>query len=200
MYWHREQWYNICRMITVLKERDWGELSYAWYHLWFDFVYPVYNLWRQTKVICSYIPVLWNDRDWDWVFVLLLLQHKLKRMESKFRNGCHVGCEKTADKMKQCIELIERIVNNDYGQEAKAEFKKKWGELRDNSVLCQDDEFEGQKVYEWDLQYENEKTPEDSKQCYKESLEIYKLEAQQANRDMKLLFYILRRNLKRWWD
>lgn len=63
----------------------------------------------------DWLPVLWRDNDWDWVFVLILLRHKLERMVQYWdRKRRHVGWEKDVRHMKIAILLIDRLVENDY--------------------------------------------------------------------------------------
>ena len=196
MNWFREQKYNICNMVRVLWKREpKHEIAYAWYHLWWDFVYPPWRACKQVKVVISYLPVLWRDRDWDHAYFLSLMQHKLKRMEKVFRNGKHVGCEKDADKMLQCIELIDRINKEDYAAIPYELHSKKWGQGHSTFTPSKDNPG----CSTWNITYENCKTPEDEQQRRQEFLELMTLEENLRNRDYKLLFYIIRRNLRKWW-
>jgi len=40
------------------------------------------NTYEFVKRIIDYAPILWNDRDWDYSFLLRLLKFKLSRMET----------------------------------------------------------------------------------------------------------------------
>lgn len=53
------------------------------------------NTITKIKKIISYIPVLWNDRDWDYTCLDNLMLHKMKRMKVLF--------EKDKDKPDWCF-------------------------------------------------------------------------------------------------
>ncbi len=56
------------------------------------------RLLSKVKRIIEYIPILWEDEDWEWIFILDLLQYKLKRT-------------------REC--LVEDSLNKDIGEREK---------------------------------------------------------------------------------
>jgi len=81
--------------------------------------------------LIKWFPVIWNDRDWDHYFFHILLQKKLRNMEKYFRKyGNHIRSEADADDVKFCANLLERIIKDEYEQNAFAPHDKKWGELK----------------------------------------------------------------------
>lgn len=40
----------------------------------------VYGIYRRVKKIIEYIPLLWKDEDWDYCYLIDMLDYKLKRM------------------------------------------------------------------------------------------------------------------------
>ena len=109
--------------------------------------------------IIEWFPVIYQDRWWDHSFLYSILKKKLEIMEREFRCcGVSARAEKDADKMKICILLLDRLINDDY-----IDYGDKGG---------------------W--------TP-------KIRL-LYEKEEQMINQDLDLLFKILRKQIRCWWD
>ncbi len=70
------------------------------------------NVWRWT-------PVIWDDQDWDWQFLAKIMEYKLRRMAARFEQGKHhVGTIKEAKRMKVCAELLKRLQEDNYFENA----------------------------------------------------------------------------------
>ena len=62
--------------------------------------------WAQT---------IWKDRNWDHAYLLIMLRHKLKAMHSRWiRLKWHVGWNDDAHKMRICILLLDRLIEDNY--------------------------------------------------------------------------------------
>lgn len=73
-----------------------------------SFFYGLGNLRR-------WLPLIWRDRDWDWVFLAQVMEFKLRRMahhENFF--GHHVGSKLDARRQLICAELLKRLMDDDY--------------------------------------------------------------------------------------
>lgn len=72
------------------------------------------NLYHFCQKVMAYIPLLWNDRDWDYYHILNMLHFKLKRVHKEiYVNPIHVveGIEETA--LLECIKALEDIMKQD---------------------------------------------------------------------------------------
>jgi len=118
--------------------------------------------------------------------------YKLKNMEKFFRSdyAWSANSEKDADNIKQAINLLERIGNNEYIQEAlqpfynkypdyKIEFKFEPSHNNPNFHRLMDDKTEDQK--------------ELLSKCYKNADELEK-------KDLDELYKFLREHVEEWWD
>ena len=73
------------------------------------------NLFWNITNIMRWIPVLWNNWDWDFCFLLIIMEHKLNRMASRFESkGCAVDSKKMARQIRICALLCERIKKDNY--------------------------------------------------------------------------------------
>jgi len=72
----------------------------------------VKDFFRRVKRILEYIPVLWDNWDCDYDYILDLLQYKLKRTEKCLRErDRYFGVEEDCVKIQQVIDSIEKFKN-----------------------------------------------------------------------------------------
>jgi len=152
--------------------------------------------------IIYWLPVIWKDRWYDWVFLTMILEHKLQQMgkETKVR-GCQERSPEKAAQMLVCADLCKRIRDDEYRQYELAQHEKHWGDL--NCPICGGflcDCFPTEGGYHWVALYENVKTKKDDELAGKEMSAIRVLQEKDIEDDIELLFYIIRTKLREWWD
>ena len=105
-----------------------------------------------------------------------------------------MGSDKRADEIKICINILERLIKEEYDMEEWERHEKKWGEL--DTLFEKVDENWSKMNGSW----KNVKTPEDSKQERKEfRIGVNKSEARH-NYDLEYLFNHMRKHIRTWWD
>lgn len=63
----------------------------------------------------SYLPVLWRDEDYDYMFFLSLIKHKIKRMREHMSYCCTYHPGHNQIKRMRIVELlINRLEKGDY--------------------------------------------------------------------------------------
>jgi hypothetical protein len=60
--------------------------------------------------------LLWNDYDWDYVYLLEIMKFKLDLMEPVIRAGYAENSEKTADEIKKTSELLNLLIKDDFNE------------------------------------------------------------------------------------
>lgn len=135
------------------------------------FLEQLYNLWR-------WLPVIWRDKDWDYVYLLRLMQVKCKHMaELHEENRRHVGWERTVRELRIVAHLLDRLATDDYCDEEYLTHIAKWPRVSIGN--------------HWPAA-----TPLES--C--EFRRIMKREAILRRQDMDMLLNLLRRKMRTWWD
>lgn len=136
--------------------------------------------------VIRWIPLIYRDRDWDYVYLMEIIKFKLENMEECFRKyGCTVDSKRKAKEMRICIKLLGRIAEDDYCEKEYDDHYEKWGrpEFKDHTIKCS-------KII----------TKDDELQSRKESNRLYEKEEKLKKQDMDLLFKIMRRKILGWWD
>ena len=81
------------------------------------------RLFRRTfsnlKNLCRWFPVIWRDKDWDYCYLLDVMEFKLKNMEDFFLDGKNTfslrkDTLRVAKQLKMARLLVKRIAEDDY--------------------------------------------------------------------------------------
>lgn len=73
------------------------------------------NIIRGIKNIWKWLPIIWQDRDWDYGFMLKILVFKLENMEWFMRNkGMCVPAVDIADEIKETLIIGKRLLDDNY--------------------------------------------------------------------------------------
>jgi hypothetical protein len=150
----------------------------------------------------SWLPIIWNDYDWDHVYFYIIIRHKLREMEKFFRSDAvwSMKAEKCADDMKKCILTLDRLINDDYNSLAGGDIlDKKWGNLE--MEFTEAGLGENKKKYrQLLLTRKNVITFEDSEISDREFDIVKKREDVLRKQDLKYLFEQLNKHIVTWWD
>jgi len=144
----------------------------------------------------AWLPLIWKDRDWDHGFLFEMLQFKLSRMEKCLRNGIHLHADETADKVKLCVLLLDRINKDEYHEMVFKHHDKKWGETDLTFTKCKDNP----EMSELHISRENVNSEEDKEQERKEYRAIMKRPDELMQQDIDMLFETMRKHIRGWWD
>jgi hypothetical protein len=151
--------------------------------------YGVQNLWR-------WFPLIWNDRDWDWRYWLEMNHKKLKSMEYNIRNnGNHVHCARDADNIKRAVLAIERLLADDYNENAFINHEKKYGKL--DMTFGEPDERKCSRIHFSRPKANTEKEIETER---KAASRLYKHGDSMQKQDLEYATKIINKYLFHWWD
>jgi hypothetical protein len=70
---------------------------------------------RGVKSIIQWTPVMYKDRDWDFFYILVLLEKKLLKMADFFEKyGVSMDSKKEALEMREVAKAIRKVMEDDY--------------------------------------------------------------------------------------
>lgn len=149
------------------------------------------------KNLIIWFPIIWKDRNWDHWFLYKMLKFKLSRMEKYHRKyGIALRSEIKANEMKTCVNLLDRLIEDNYGDMTFKKHNEKWGEIeidwvpykdRDDLVKCL-------------ITRTNVKDEEDEKLERKQFIRLCKHESNLIKQDIEYLFNIMNKQIQSWWD
>ncbi len=148
------------------------------------------NIIKGIKNIVSWVPVIWKDRDWDQSFFYKILRFKLYKMKKYFEtDSLAADSENIKNNIGKCIDILDRLIEDDYASESYKKHDEKWGEIRLN---LDDGNLE--------IDRKNVLTEKDREEERYEFFNILKEEHKLRNDDINSLFDLLKKNVEEWWD
>lgn len=165
--------------------------------LWCDKIFKtpafIRNISYGVENLIKWFPIIWQDRDWDHWFLYNIIHFKLKEMENLYRKyGWNVHAEKTAGKIKLCKCLLNRLIKDEYLENALKPCEKKWGERHINWNKKRDDLM--------NFIYDKAKTEKEIKQAEKDFRYADNHSDMMKEQDLDLLFKKMRKHIEGWWD
>lgn len=78
--------------------------------------------------VVRWLPVIWNDRQWDEYYLFRIMKKKLQLMEEFYASDAPVaeGAENIANDIHRAIELLTYIMEEEYTHEAFEEYWDKY--------------------------------------------------------------------------
>lgn len=158
---------------------------------------PYYDIKNGIKSLKYWLPIIWKDRSWDYYYTYIVMRHSIKRLHDTInKNRRHIGCERDIKRMKICLHLLDRIINDDYHENVFKNHNKKWGDLR----MWSEPYSENGKVSILAFHQKNVFTPKDKEQEILEYRRLNKKMNLIMKQDKDLLFKYLYKYSDGWWD
>ncbi len=184
-------------MLKKVKDR--------WEEFWFDFTHysTIYDVYRQirdfparVKILIDYIPVLWNNQEWDQSWFMELMIFKLKRMEKFFRGNTAwaMNAHYYANEIKFTIECLEEI-DGVHLTEMHRQHAKKYGDLKMWSTPCKNSELS-----QLHFKYAKCTSQKMDDEATEKMHEIYKLQYQMEKDNLEMGMDIIKERINYWWD
>jgi len=170
------------------------EISTTKMHVFF---FPVKKFFRWIIKSIQYSIVLWNDFDYDYMFIMKILKYKIERTRKCLdKNKLFVGYEEAVEKMRKAEQLLQQYINHEFVEDLYKAHKEKWGKRKIKFEPIIDKEGSSY------ITFYTEKaiTPEQIKQEREEYHNILREEEKRKNEVKDELFNLIRDNIESWWD
>lgn len=162
-----------------------------------DIVYPFKRFYRFVVKMFKYGKLLWFDFEFDWTYLLKILQFKMRLMADNFdKNGITVSAPEKAKELRLCVALIDRILKDEYADMQLEKLKEEYGEVKWDCRETDNPKLHSLHIY-------RERAPEGTPEYEDERKRFRKImddaEAQK-NRDIEYLFDTMKKRIQGWWD
>lgn len=159
----KDRWFiRIWKWIT--DKFIWTENLYDLFR--YNIPYFIKNLWNFKKI-------LWNHRDWDFVYTLILMQQSIKHLKNNVNNGYEVDISKNKKvvQIDRVLELLENHIQDTFIEQAEKIHGKlihhpfKFNDIGNDlvEIIYQDTETEmehNSKIYDYSHKLEKEQWDE----------------------------------------
>lgn len=100
-----------------------------------------FDIWYGIGNIIRWTPVIWKDRDFDWLYLAAVMEYKLTRMARLFDDGHLMNHDRKARECRVAATLLQRLLADEYDDAYEAVPKHellKW--LRANELRRKNDQ------------------------------------------------------------
>lgn len=150
------------------------------------------NLFRKLKKLKYWLPVIWQDHDWDHYYFVKMLRHKLISMLN-FYTSDQAWCsdaEEISNQIHECVIILDRIIEDNYNKIAWIRHDLTWGELE----LGKDEK--GYPIFTRKHAITDELRETEKKRF----MTLCEQEDKLRKEDIKKLFELIGENFENWWD
>jgi hypothetical protein len=126
----------------------WARIPYRWGARPFTNIKWIIEdlFWYGPRNVIRWLPKIWLDADFDYSYLLKLMEYKLSRMADVQAKGFHLNRDRSARQMKVCAALCKRLSNEDsYYRNADKVFpmRGKWWSQHITNAQKQDQQMLG---------------------------------------------------------
>lgn len=156
--------------------------------------YPIYDLYYGIENLFKWGKVIYEDRDWDYIFLLILIHKKLDNMQKFFTDDSWVRKDDKAilQRIKTTKLLLQRIIDDNYLENALVDYEKKYkidyNFSQDEYILKSNTDNIKFVTYMSKKDTRTEKQRKEYLKCSKHSVKMQK-------QDLDLVFKYLRKNI-----
>jgi hypothetical protein len=178
----------------------WYFVSGIWHDCFWNYVLRIIK-------IAQWIPILWNDYDWDYGYFLDILKFKLKRMQKALANGHAVDEHNSAkaSEIQEVLDLLDQIKENEFCKQEWAIHELKYGELQHN---LGDPTSSGARAmnlfYDKTFAIESTDTPDGLESmndlARTEAMNIHTMEEAKLQAAYDKMFLLIAKHIRGWWD
>jgi len=149
------------------------------------------NLIRSIKSVVVWLPTIWRDRDWDYVYLLIIMRKKMSLMEKFFASdkALTANHKEVANNIKECREILDRLIEDNYIEDRYEKYYERWGHPE---LKVEDGKLE--------IYYKNVITEEDERTRKDEFRNLVIREMEGKENDKNLLFEKMAQSITSWWD
>ena len=163
-----------------------------------DFIYFFKRKYRQIKNVIRWIPVIWNNFDFDYSYALEAFKFQLgniaDHMESDRAVTMSAGVR--AEKIRTIIRLMDKVYDEEYATEYQDEIERLYGP---REINWEDSDKEGYVMYNGYI-YEREYTQEQLEAINKHETILHKESQEKQEKAHKLLWKLMEFYIRGFWD
>jgi hypothetical protein len=149
------------------------------------------------KRLGYWIPIIWQDRDWDYWHLLNLIDKKLSRMQKEIDDFAVKNGQKRSKTIHKARQYLHKALNPEEHSGVEDYMEKKWGKIECYTSKPIHREGYGP-CYKVLMRYEKQKDG-DEKKVYKDLKYVQEQETKMRKQHSKEFFDYMQANYEEWW-
>jgi hypothetical protein len=162
--------------------------------LYITIQFKVRNIFRKIKRLIAFIPIIWKGDDFDYHYAIDLFKFQLSRLADYIeKNDRYVGSENDVARIRLVCRLMTKVYDEEYTTHYQEILRAMYGE----NVLNFD--FEKNERGYSILTYEYEKW-ENAEEINQIKDELFTMSQEKQERAHRLLWQLIEKDIRKWWD
>lgn len=151
---------------------------------------------NQIKNVFKWIPVIWNQFDFDYRYAIDVFIFKLERIALflESNKAYSLDASKNARNIRRIIKLLKKVYDESYYNEALQSFEKQYGKTYFNFI-----KIGGTNNSRLEMKYENTQNLSYD-ELNKLHSKFINLSVKKQEKAEKLVWKLIGENIKYWWD
>lgn len=178
-----------------IKEKiaDWYYQSFLYNAVYF-FVRPVKKLIKITK----YAIFLWNDFDFDYIYLLKIIDFKIERMRKEIVSSPWKDGSEVVKQMEHVQDLLKHYIEDDFCDQEYEDLSSRYKSI-DRFEKCENGN------YIWEIDYKEgdviyKHNSEQAEKIKEKFSELFDLKEKKRQKCKEEIFDCLKQNIEGWWD
>jgi hypothetical protein len=172
-------------------------------HPKFHLIQEIKDFFRRIFRILAWLPVIWNDRDWDYNYLLTIISFKLKRLGDTIdKNAIILAHRSVAIDIMLVRKLIHDFQEKDFTEKEQKAHDEKYGERQ--MIIEPTDPEDPNSMYalvnDGRCYPGKDYTEEQIEQIDEEQHAIYSLSRERQQRTWNKIWDFIAKRGQRWWD
>lgn len=154
----------------------------------------------QIKNLFKWIPVIWNQFDFDYYYSIEVFKFQLQKQAQflESNKAYTVEAKHNAKRIRTVLKLMDKVYNEEYACEYQDKLKKLYGDnVLDFKFIEVDSKNNGNKIYSIQHEYE---TWVNCDEIEKTKDTLFKISKEKQERAHKLLWSMIEKDIRKWWD
>ena len=147
---------------------------------------------RNLRNVARWIPIIWDDRDWDYHYLLTVLYHKIRFMHQSMPDWLRMDAGEVSVEMSRAMYLLENILDNKHEEGAYTLHTH----LHGRSAWEFHDIDDRENFKRLEITYPDAESDE---LATEDLMRLSRAAHERHSADLKELFELLK-GLERWWD
>ena len=152
------------------------------------------RFFRKLKHLTAFIPVIWKSEDYDYRYALDIFKFQLLRLadyiESQDR---YVGNKNDVARIRTVCRLMDKVYDEEYAMQYQDILEAMYG---DNVLNFN---FEENEKGNYNMTYEYEKW-DNAEEIGQIKSELFKMSQEKQERAHRLLWQLIEKDIRKWWD
>lgn len=171
-------------------------------------MYWLKRKFKQIKNVFRWLPIIWKQFDWDYRYSIEVFKFQLqKQAEFLESDMAHtLDAKIRASRIRTIIRLMDKVYEEEYACEYQDELTKRYGNRsykfvkiegrRSYNPISEKDEDLYEMIEVWEKNY----SEEELKEIKEVESELFKKSIDKQERAHRLLWKLIEKDIRGWWD